>query len=174
MKLRLILFFLGLLIGGLAPTQAGAAESALPHDLLCNGPIANIADDDPGLALFADSSQPLIDRKIALAIERANSCNEEDRNPFDRVRDLLDELALPEPGNGQIRALLYEIETEGQFVCDDQPARCFGDEDSIPVPRAEYEAITARLCGPNGSVSRDDQGPVCSDPPRGRRHRPKT
>jgi hypothetical protein len=33
--------------------------------------------------------------------------------------------------------------------------------DVIEVDREEWEAIEFRLCGPNGSVSRDDQGPVC-------------
>jgi hypothetical protein len=36
--------------------------------------------------------------------------------------------------------------------------------DDIHMSRAEYEAIELRLCGPDGSVSRDEQGPVCSDP----------
>lgn len=76
MKLRLAAFFLGLMIAAFAPHEAMGAKRTYPHDLLCNGPIAKIADDDPGLALFADSPEPLIDRKIALAIERANSCDD--------------------------------------------------------------------------------------------------
>jgi hypothetical protein len=50
----------------------------------------------------------------------------------------------------------------GEFACDDDPQ---GDPegclDAILVDRKEWEAIEFRLCGENGSVSRDDQGPVC-------------
>jgi hypothetical protein len=41
--------------------------------ILCNGPTEDIPDDDPGLALFSDGT--LEDRKVALAIERVNSCD---------------------------------------------------------------------------------------------------
>jgi len=41
--------------------------------ILCNGPTEDIPDDDPGLALFPEGT--LEDRKIALAIERVNSCD---------------------------------------------------------------------------------------------------
>jgi hypothetical protein len=41
--------------------------------ILCNGPTEDIPDDDPGLALFTEGT--LEDRKVALAIERVNSCD---------------------------------------------------------------------------------------------------
>jgi hypothetical protein len=123
MKLRHVAVALGLLIGTFAPAPAEAAGKDFPRELLCNGPIVNIADDDPGLALFADSPESLTARKVALRIERINGCDDSERNPFDRIRHLLDELALPGPADGRLRALLHEIETDGQFVCDDNPAR---------------------------------------------------
>lgn len=60
---------------------ATVAEPAEPtaREILCRGPVAHIPDDDPGLALFADSDETLADRKVRLAIERANSCEENER-----------------------------------------------------------------------------------------------
>lgn len=60
------------------------------------------------------------------------------------------------------RANSCDAPERDEFACDDDPQ---GDPegclDAILVDRREWEAIEFRLCGPNGSVSRDDQGPVC-------------
>lgn len=121
--------------------EGGSCPSV--REIMCAGPEgALVADDDPGLALFEGGRES---RKVALAIERTNSCDDEDRRAFKAKQ-----------------ARLYELLTDGEFVCDDHPDRC--DDDAFPVSRAEYEAITLRICGPNGSVSRDETGPVCDRP----------
>ena len=57
---------------------AAAPPALTERDILCGGPEgAPIDDDDPGLALFDRGD--LQDRKVALAIERTNSCDDGDR-----------------------------------------------------------------------------------------------
>ena len=44
--------------------------------LICTGPTVDIPDDDPALELFREAEPDDIEaRKIALAIERVNSCD---------------------------------------------------------------------------------------------------
>lgn len=121
--------------------EGGSCPSA--REIMCAGPEgALIADDNPGLALFEGGRES---RKTALAIEQAVACGEGEAAAF---------------AAGQ--AALNEALTRGG--CDDQ-RRAFAcppeDQDIILVPRPEWEAIELRVCGPNGSVSRDESGPVC-------------
>lgn len=73
MKLHHIAFLAYALIG------AGPAPACPPEDwreLVCNGPTENIPDDDPALELFRDAEPDSLEaRKVALAIERVNSCD---------------------------------------------------------------------------------------------------
>lgn len=59
------------------PTEPTAEPT--PREILCRGPVNDIPDNDPGLALFADSDESLADRKVRLAVERVNSCDPEER-----------------------------------------------------------------------------------------------
>lgn len=53
------------------------ADSARVHALICTGPSEVIADNDPALELFREKEpNSLADRKVALAIERVNSCDD--------------------------------------------------------------------------------------------------
>jgi len=52
---------------------------------LCRGPVAVIADDDPGLALFADAldlsvPEDLEEAKVQLAFERGETCDDSEQN----------------------------------------------------------------------------------------------
>lgn len=123
--------------------QTGIEGGGCPseREIVCSRPGDEIvASDDPALVLY--SEQPTLqDKKITLADRRMSMCDKSEAPAF---------------AAGQ--AILYEALTRGEFVCDDHPERC---EDALIVSRDEYEAITSRLCGPNGSVSRDENGPVC-------------
>lgn len=69
--------------------------------------------------------------------------------------------------------ILRDIATDDQeqpWFCEDYEAEgeapakgCVRERDMIPVSRGEWESIERRLCGQNGSVSRDEDGPVCDE-----------
>lgn len=115
------IIILALLLSTCTVTPAFACEpdDVQARELLCRGPVAVIADDDPGLELYADvaTSESLKEAKIELAFARGETCDDSERG-------------------------------------------------AILVSWAEYEAMTVRICGLNGSVSRDEYGPVCDVPDR--------
>lgn len=77
MKLRHIAFLAYALIGlGAAPACPVVTEEEW-RALVCTGPTENIPDDDPALELFREAEpDDLAVRKVALAIERVNSCDD--------------------------------------------------------------------------------------------------
>lgn len=96
-----------LLLGAGPAAEASAPpEAAAFRRALCYGPVHDIPDDDPGLALYVGREATIDDRKVRLAIERANSCDFDER-PIETLSP--DE---------------YEAMTGGEFVCDDHPERC--------------------------------------------------
>ena len=67
---------------------------------------------------------------------------------------------IPTELQAYIMDVCYEREGEEQRSCIAE-ARAQALGDVIPVSREEWLRIEERLCGENGSVSRDDDGPVC-------------
>jgi hypothetical protein len=58
--------------------RAGSPDMSQYRELVCRGSSEHIEDDDPGLVYFRNTGS-LEDSKVALAIERVNSCAAHDR-----------------------------------------------------------------------------------------------
>jgi hypothetical protein len=83
MRFRRSIFLAALLLAGCAVERPEPIQPVSERELLCRGPVAVIPDDDPGLALYADviASEGLEEAKIHLALDRGETCDDDEMQP---------------------------------------------------------------------------------------------